>query len=48
MGRMKFHPDIIQQYQNELENNAAIKQCFKTKNTIGFGRVSEYATRYTG
>lgn len=42
----KFHPDIIEQYAEQLESDT-IKQWFKTKIKIGLGRTYKYANRYT-
>ena len=43
----KFHPDIIEKYQNLLETNPEIKQWFKTKVQMGLSRSEKYKDRYT-
>lgn len=42
----KFHPEIVAQYEQQVNEQA--KQWFKTKIKIGLGRTSKYAHRYTG
>ncbi|MBS1635207.1 MAG: DNA alkylation repair protein [Bacteroidetes bacterium] len=44
----KFHPDIIQAYQQQITTSADIRPWFKTKIKIGLGRSSKYAKRHTG
>ena len=44
----KFHPDIIEQYADRINNDAEVKQWFKTKIKIGLGRKDKYADRYRG
>lgn len=43
----KFHPDIVERYRDEWENNDRIKTWFRTKIAIGLSRKEKYATRYT-
>lgn len=44
----KFHPGIVQLYQEEIENSATVKQWFKSKIKTGLSRSAKYASRYTG
>lgn len=43
----KFHPEIVEKYSGNIKNDDTIKQWFKTKIKIGFGRSFKYASKYT-
>lgn len=43
----KFHPEIVEKYSENIKNDDTIKQWFKTKIKIGFGRSFKYASKYT-